>query len=689
MFKVISCLAYEHDYSFVVVAAIVCIAGAAMTIRLFERASRLSVGARSSWIMLSGIACGAAIWTTHFVAMLGFQLPFDAAFDPLLTIASLLIAIAFTAAGLHLSATPPNGLPVETGGAVIGAGVVAMHFTGMSGFEIAGRIEWDAGLVEASILFAVAFGALAMHLAARQRIRYARPLSVLALVLAICAMHFTAMGAATIVPDPSVPVPTKVFSSEFLAVLVLATMAIIAGLTLYVMDAKSQRELVDSFRHAAQHDPLTGLPNRAFLSHNLPDMLKRSAAAGKEAAVIVVDLDRFKEINDVHGHHAGDMLLQTVANRLKILTGPGELVARVGGDEFIAVKQDISSKEEVDRFVIRLVSGVLDPVQNKSKTLSVGASIGISLFPHHASDADELIGAADLAMYRAKRAVTDKVCYYDRSMDEGRRERSALAMELRHALERDEFELYYQPQLDMQTGEVTAYEALLRWHHRERGLVAPEEFIPIAEENGLIIPIGEWVLRTACAEVAGWRKPYKIAVNIAAAQLVQADLTKVVHETLLSTGLAASRLELEITEASIIEDRDRALHVVRQLKALGVTIAMDDYGVGYSSLSTLQIFPFDRVKIDRSFVEDVANDSAAAAIVRATILLANDLRIPVLAEGVEKRENFEFLRAEGCTEMQGFLFGRPLPLSEIASLVGRNEVPGNMRSEFTRRSSAA
>lgn len=675
MFKIISCLAYEHDYSFVVIAAIVCVAGAAMTMRLFDRAARLSADARFAWIMLSGVACGSAIWTTHFVAMLGFKLPFEAAFNPLLTIASLLIAIAFTAAGLHLAAAPPNGMPVETGGAVIGIGIVAMHYTGMSGFEIAGRIEWDASLVEASILFAVAFGALAMHLAARQRIRFAKPLSVVALVLAICAMHFTGMGAATVVPDPSVPVPTKVFSSEFLAVLVLATMAIIAGLTLYAMDAKSQRELVDSFRHAAQHDPLTGLPNRAFLSDNLPGMLERSAAAGKEAAVIVVDLDRFKEINDVHGHNAGDLLLQTLANRLRALTGPGELVARVGGDEFVAVKQDVSSRQEVDGFVRRLVDCVLDPVHNKAKTLSVGASVGVSLYPDHAGDADDLIGAADLAMYRAKRSLTDKICYYDRSMDEGRRERSALAIELRHALDRDEFELYYQPQHDMKSGEVTAFEALLRWHHRERGLIAPEEFIPIAEENGLIIPIGEWVLKTACAEVATWRKPYKIAVNIAAAQLTQADLPKVVHETLLATGLAASRLELEITEASIIEDRERALHVVRKLKALGVTIAMDDYGIGYSSLSTLQIFPFDRVKIDRSFVEDVANDSASAAIVRATILLANDLRIPVLAEGVEKQENFEFLRAEGCSEMQGFLFGRPQPLSEIASLVGRETRP--------------
>lgn len=674
MFKVISCLAYEHDYSFVVVAAIVCLAGAAMTMRLFDRAKRIAPENRMAWILLSGVACGSAIWTTHFVAMLGFELPFDVAFDPILTIASLLFAIGFTAGGLYLAANTPRGLPVETGGAVIGAGVVIMHFTGMRGFEVAGRIEWDRSLVEASILFALAFGALAMHLAARQPIRYSKLLSVLALVLAICAMHFTAMGAATIVPDPSVPVPTQVISSELLAVLVLATMAIIAGLTLSAMDARSQRELVDSFRHAAQHDPLTGLPNRAFLSEYLPGMLARCAAAGNKAAVIVLDLDRFKEINDVHGHHAGDHLLQTLSNRLSSLLGSGELVARVGGDEFVAVKQGVVDAKDIDMFVYRLTAAVLAPVENKTKTLSVGASVGVAIYPDHAGTADDLIGAADLAMYRAKRSLGDKVCHYDRSMDEGRRERSALAIELRHALERDEFELYYQPQHDVRTGEVSAFEALLRWHHRERGIIPPEEFIPIAEENGLMIPIGEWVLKTACTEVAGWRSPYKICVNIATAQLIQTDLPKVVHETLLATGLAASRLEIEITEASIIEDRERALHVVRQLKALGISIAMDDYGVGYSSLSTLQIFPFDRVKIDRSFVEDVATNSAAAAIVRATILLANELNIPVLAEGVEKQDSYDFLRAEGCAEVQGFLFGRPQPLSEIASLVGRSEI---------------
>jgi EAL domain-containing protein (putative c-di-GMP-specific phosphodiesterase class I) len=303
--------------------------------------------------------------------------------------------------------------------------------------------------------------------------------------------------------------------------------------------------------------------------------------------------------------------------------------------------------------------------------LSVGASVGINLSSGDCGDAEELIGAADLAMYRAKRSLGDKICYYDPSMDEGRRARSALAMELRYAIERDELELYYQPQLDVRSGRVSGYEALLRWHHRQRGIISPAEFIPIAEETGLIIPIGEWVLKTACAEVAGWKKPYRVAVNIASAQLTQADLPKVVHETLLTTGLPASRLELEITEASIIEDRERTLHVIRQLKALGVTIAMDDYGTGYSSLSTLQVFPFDKVKIDRSFIDGLLADKAATAIVKATILLASSLNIAVLAEGVERQEQADFLQAEGCTEAQGFLFGRPRPLPEIAEQVGR------------------
>ncbi|MGB3815559.1 MAG: EAL domain-containing protein [Shinella sp.] len=674
MLRVISCLAYEHDYTFVIAAAIVCVMTSVMTVRLFDRAGRIPSGRRLSWIVLSGMAGGAAIWTTHFVAMLGFQIPVDHAFHVGLTIASLVIAIGATACGFYLAVEPPRSLPAETGGLVTGVGIVAMHFVGMAGLNSAGRIEWDGNLVFASVMFALGFGALTVHLLARYTAGWSRPMAMLSLVLGICTMHFTAMGAATLVPDPSVAVSPNAVPNEFLAVLILATMAVVAGLILYVMDTRSQRELIESFRHAARHDPLTGLPNRAFLSEYLPAILMQEQQFGKLTAVLVIDLDRFKDINDVHGHHAGDLLLQTLAERFALCLRPDELVSRVGGDEFIAIKQQVMDRAAVDEFARRLVACVHAPVQCGATALSVGASVGISLSPRDSGLAEELLGRADLAMYRAKRSLGDTICYYEPSMDEGRRERSSLAMELRYAIERDQFELYYQPQLDIRTGQIRGYEALLRWKHHTRGFVPPSEFIPIAEETGLIIPIGEWVLRTACAEVAGWAKPYGIAVNIASAQLTQANLPKIVHETLIATGLSASRLELEITEASLIEDRDRTLHVIRQLKALGVTIAMDDFGTGYSSLSTLQTFPFDKVKLDRSFIEGVTTNEISAAIVKATILLAASLRMSVIAEGVERQEQADFLQAEGCAEAQGFLYGRPQPVGNIADEVGRPKV---------------
>ncbi len=687
MLRVVSCLADQHDYAFVVAAAIVCLMTSIMTVRLLDRSERVPAGRRLSWLLLSGMAGGGAIWTTHFVAMLGFQMPLEHTFDPVLTVGSLLIAAGFTASGFYLTVAPTRYAPAEIGGAVTGIGIIAMHFTGMAGLKYAGHTAWDPALVGASVLFALGFGSLTAHLLARYRARWSRPAAMLTLALAICAMHFTAMGAATLVPDPSQPAPTQTLSNEFLAVLVLSTMIVVAGLILYVMDTRSQRELLDSFRHAARHDPLTGLPNRAYLAEYLPALLARARDQGAQAVVLVIDLDRFKDVNDVHGHHAGDYLLQTLSERFALQMTTGEIIARVGGDEFIAVKYPVRAPAEVDEFAGRLFKCVEEPVKRGTDTFSVGASIGVSTFVGKAETAEDLLGRADLAMYRAKRSAGNAICHYEPSMDEGRRERSALAMELRHALDRGELELHYQPQLEMGSGQVTGYEALVRWRHRHRGLVLPSEFIPIAEETGLIIPVGEWVLRTACVEAARWAKPYRIAVNIASQQISQTDLPKTVHEVLLSSGLPASRLELEITETSAIEDRERTFHVARRLKAIGVSLAIDDFGTGYSSLSTLQAFPFDKVKMDRSFISDVTTNEVSTAIVKATILLASSLKMAVVAEGVEQQEQADFLQAEGCREAQGFLYGRPQPLSGIAADVGRAQTTGTPPAEAAPKTS--
>jgi predicted signal transduction protein with EAL and GGDEF domain len=311
---------------------------------------------------------------------------------------------------------------------------------------------------------------------------------------------------------------------------------------------------------------------------------------------------------------------------------------------------------------------VFAPVESDGRSLSVGCSIGIALYPEHGSTADELCACADLAMYRAKSLGQSKVCTYERSMDEARRTRAELAIDLKRALFRDEFELNYQVQNDTQSGEIVGFEALLRWNHPVKGRVPPNDFIPMAEETGLIVEIGDWVLRTACATAASWPQPFKVAVNVAPMQLNR-DLPKRVVEVLRETGLAPERLEIELTETGIIADRQHALQVVLALKSLGVTVAMDDFGTGYSSLSTLQAFPFDKIKVDKSFIQSVQTSVHAAAIVKATLLLGRSLRIPVLAEGVETEQHLAFLREEGCTSVQGYLFGKPMPREAVIRMI--------------------
>jgi diguanylate cyclase (GGDEF)-like protein/PAS domain S-box-containing protein len=414
----------------------------------------------------------------------------------------------------------------------------------------------------------------------------------------------------------------------------------------------------------ARHDSLTGLPNRANFNSRLEADLDFARRSGGKVAAIGIDLDKFKEINDTRGHAAGDEVLTTLSKRMQACLEADETVARFGGDEFAAAKR-FSDVADLTDFIQRLETCLNAEIRIDGYDIKPGASLGVAIYPQDADTVEALINNADLAMYRAKDALTQTVCFYEVSMDEAARSRRLIANDLWQAVERKELQLHYQVQKAVTSGETIGYEVLLRWHHPLRGTIPPSEFIPIAEECGAILPIGEWVLRAACREAATWGNDHKIAVNLSPIQLGNADVADLVHRVLLETGLSPRRLELEITESTIIADKERALQTLRRIKAFGVTIAIDDFGTGYSSLETLRAFPFDKIKLDRSFMSEVEASPEAKAIIRAILALGQTLRVPVLAEGVETSTQLAILLDEGCDEAQGYFLGRPMPVENI------------------------
>ena len=424
-----------------------------------------------------------------------------------------------------------------------------------------------------------------------------------------------------------------------------------------VRDVRARLAQERRISHLARNDGLTGLPNRtSFL-----EKLERSVEAlkpGESLALLAIDLNRFKEVNDLYGHAAGDHLLTHVANQMRSALRENEFVARQGGDEFVVLAMGVD-REGAMAAAERLRDAIMVPIEIEHAEVGCGAAIGIALYPDDAKVISSLINDADLAMYRAKTMLTRPICFYEETMDEAVRNRRRLTQQLREALDNNQFELHYQVQGSLGTGKVTGYEVLLRWRQADGSFIPPDQFIPLAEENGLILPIGEWVLRRACVEASQWAEPYKIAVNLSPVQLAHTDLPRLVHQILIETGLKPSLLELEITETAMIADLDRTTHVLRQLKLLGVSVAMDDFGTGYSSLSTLRAFPFDKIKLDRSFMSELDGGPQSAAIIRAVLALGESLHIPVLAEGVETLEQLAFLRDQGCDEVQGYLLGRP------------------------------
>ncbi|PTS83266.1 bifunctional diguanylate cyclase/phosphodiesterase [Caulobacter sp. HMWF009] len=780
MLKVIACLTTEHDLRLIPVAGLVCFAACFTAFRLYSRMRGAKGVVRGAWLLLTGLVAGSGVWATHFIGMVAYSPGLKTGYSPSGTLLSLMIAVLFVGIGFVVASAQRTRTNEVAGGLMLGMGIAAMHYTGMSAFVTQGHLVWEQATVAASVLLGVGGATLALMAAGRARSVSRQALGGGILTIAVCSLHFIGMGAITILPDPAVVVPEQMLSGGVLTLAVISITALIilgglgavaiesqtsrsaldrirrlanaayegivvvqdgcindanaafcelvgaelqdlrgrtlfgeilsysdadvllegqrcegllaplaggreipveifsrlmddgartetSGLTvLAVRDLRERRSAEEKIRYLAEHDGLTGLPNRHSLQVRLAAAIDRVEASNESLSVICIDLDNFKEANDQHGHLAGDALLVEAARRLQALVVAPSFSARLGGDEFIVVQvaggDQAAAAAELSG---RLLEALLEPTTSEGVEIQMGASLGVSLYPDDGRTAEALMANADMALLRAKESGRGAYRFFKREMDESVRERRALARDLRQGIIDGELVVHYQPLARAADGEVCGFEALVRWCHPTRGMIPPLDFIPIAEESGLIAPLGEWVLRRACADAAAWEKPLRIAVNLSPLQLNNPALPTLVHEVLIETGLPPQRLELEVTESALFKDYQRALDNLRRLKALGVRIAMDDFGTGFSSLSTLQSFPFDKIKIDKSFVESINRHDRATVIVRAVLGLGRSLEIPVVAEGVETDEQIIFLRGENCAELQGYAIGRPVPLAGI------------------------
>ncbi len=712
-----------YDVSWTVFSILVAIIGTLPGFALFLSAPRRPLVA-----LLGGTIVGLGITAMHFTGMMAMRLGAVVIFQRPYVIAAITVGAVFGALALFVAGRWQTRAGRLLGGLLLAFAIVAMHFTGMTAVVLApvlgpGIAPGDAVFTPALLAIAVAaisslillaglmFALIDARMEQRDRAETWRLRQIADSAFEGLMIHrdgiiidvnaaFTGMvglpmdqiiGRSVLdfaAQQDIAHVKERLATSRndleecafraangtVLTVEVLARDIEYGGKPAKVValrDISERKKAAEQLEYLAHHDPLTGLANRSLLRARISAAIALAEKSGESLALLLLDLDRFKAVNDLHGHPIGDQVLVRVAARLRAAARGAEIIARLGGDEFVILLTAEAGAEAARAAEVaqRVIASLTEPFEVGASFLQINTSIGVSLYPQHGADADELLKNADTALYSAKRAGRGTQRMFDPAMDAELRRRRHLEQDLRLAIRRRTLDIHFQPLFKNDGKTLAGFEALARWRHPAFGPISPADFIPLAEESGLIVPLGRLVLDIACAEAASWSQPHRIAVNISPAQLRAGNLVATVTEVLARTGLPPSRLELEVTESLLIEDTEATLTTLSALKALGLRIVLDDFGTGYSSLSYLRRFPFDKLKIDRSFIQALGENDEAMAIVRAIVALADSLTLDVTAEGVETETQLRLLQEESNAEMQGYLLGRPAPADTFSSLL--------------------
>ena len=671
MLRVVDCVVHQHDPRLLALAAFICLLSCLTASALLSRAAASGRWLRVTWLAIAGVEFGGGVWSLHFIAMLGFMPGLAISYDVAETAWSIGFAVLGAFAGFAVALSRlPRALRVLAGSALLTASVGGMHYVGIAAMRLQGRFMLDGGQVALSLLAGWLFG-IASVLAMSNLRSLPRQLRLMALLsLSICLLHFTGMSAMSVHLGGAPGNQAGFVGSGTLAATVgsMSIALLLISLSLSIMDRyladRSTRE-EQNVRRIAHHDSLTGLPNRLLFGIELARALHRARQQGTGAAIFCLDLDRFKFVNDLLGHAAGDRLLVAISERLARTVRRGDVVARMGGDDFAILLPEAADSATCLALANRIAQELYAPVFFEDQQIVFSMSVGIAMYPQDGQTSEELLRCADIALYSAKEDRRGTARMFAPEMDAALRQRRMLERDLRAAIQDGGLEVHYQPLVDCTNGELEGFEALLRWNHPVRGRISPVEFIPVAEESGLIVALGSWVLHAACRTASGWEKPLRVAVNLSPTQFKQADLASQIAAALEESGLESNRLEIEVTEGVLIDDPKRAVALLSSLRETGVRVSLDDFGTGFSSLSYLRLFPLDKIKIDRSFIMGLEADEKSRAIVRSIIMLAHSLDLAVTAEGVETPGQLAILGSQSCNQVQGYLLGRPAAAGDL------------------------